>query len=347
MPAVCTVLQLQVGVVQHVHHMQMTIEALEDHHLLDHVMRNLDSFGDIARCSAVSRAWRSISQNVQLTYIAVNTEDRCLTPADDAIILQHVRLCEARGMFRQLQRMYLVLGEYSASFAQQCFATSFFVSLVAFMTSASRPPNIIGTWPLRSCHLAGKFPLMPAVLCLPKTVQILILEPDHSTCPGCVYLHVFSKFAQLQRLEICAKGSPDGRDCTSFVLDGVLESLQTLYLLDKGVLQVSDGYRVTSCLPALQHIGVAVSSFNARALLALPGLKIAALRVTNAKWMQFTPAPYSSLRILLLDSHATVVDTDDVRIGAIGDCILSCPFKLYCQQFHCNSHGRTGALTSQ
>ena len=178
-------------------------------------------------------------------------------------------------------------------------------------------------------------------------MQILILEPDHSTCPGCVYLHVFQKFAQLKRLEICAKESSDGRDCTSFVLNGVLESLQTLYLLDKGVLQVSDGYSVTSCLPALQHVGVTVSSFNARALLALPRLKIAALRVTHAKWMQITPAPYSSLRNLLLDSHATVVDTDDVRIGVIGDCILNCPFKLYCQQFHCNSDGRTGSLISQ
>ncbi len=312
---------------------QTSVASLEDEQMLAQVLRHVNSLKDIARCSAVSRSWHAASQAVQLLSIAMDTGDRQLTSDNAATVLQKFQLCEARGMFRQLQQIYLAVGAYSPHFVRQGSTTSFFLSVVKVMSSGPQMANISSSWPLRSCHLSGVFPLIPAVLCLPVTVKHVILEPDFSTCPGYVHLHVFSRFVNLQTLEIRAKGSLADRGRTSFLLDCVLGSLQTMYLLDRGVLVVCDGFSLGTSLPTLRHFGAALNSFNARALLALPELKFAALHVTNAKWVQFSVEPSSTLEVVLVDLHTTsVIGKAGVKVGALVECVSLCPFNL------CNRH---------
>ena len=312
--------------------LQTSVASLEDEQMLTQVLRHLNSLKDIARCSAVSRSWHAASQAVQLLSIAMDTGDRKLTSDNAAAVLQRFQRCEARGMFRQLQQMYLAVGVYSPQFLQQGSPISFFLSMVKVMSSGPQMANISSSWPLRTGHLSGVFPFIPAVLCLPVTVEHVILEPGSSTCPGHVDLHVFDRFVNLQTLEIRAKRSR-ARRRISFLLDCVLASLQTIYLLDRGELVVCDGFSLGTSLPALRQFGAALNSFNARALLALPELKFAALRVTNAKWIQFSVEPSSALEVILLDLHTTsVIGKAGVKVGALGECVSLCPFNL------CNRH---------
>ncbi len=105
-----------------------------------------------------------------------------------------------------------------------------------------------------------------------------------------------------------------------------------MYLLDRGELVVCDSFSLGASLPALRHFGAALNSFNARALLALPELKFAALHVTNAKWVQLSLEPSNSLEVVLLDLHTTsVIGKAGVKVGALGECVSSCPFNLCIQ----------------
>jgi len=312
--------------------LQTSIASLEDEQMLMQVLRHLNSLNDIARCSAVSRSRHAASQAVQLLSIVMDTGDRKLASDNAATVLQQFQRCEAQGMFRQLQQMYLAVGAYSPYFVQQSSTTSFFLSMVKVMSSGPQLANISSSWPLKTCHLSGVFPLIHAVLCLPDTVEHVILEPDSRACPGYIHLHVFGRIVNLQTLEIRAKDFLVHRR-TTFLLDCVLGSLQTIYLLDRGELVVCDGFSLGTSLPTLRHFGAALNSFNARALLALPEVKFAALHVTNAKWIQFSLEPSSSLEVVLLDLRTTsVIGKAGVKVGALGECVSLCPFNL------CNGH---------
>ncbi|DBA85909.1 TPA: hypothetical protein ACH3X1_005453 [Trebouxia sp. C0004] len=108
--------------------------------------------------------------------------------------------------------------------------------------------------------------------------------------------------------------------------DCVSGSFQTMYLLDRGVLVVRYGFSLGSSLPTLRHVGAALNSFNARALLALPELKFAALHVINAKWIQFSVEPSSSLQVVLLDLHTTsVIGTAGAKVDALRECVRCVP----------------------
>ncbi len=296
--------------------------------MLTHVLTHLNSLEDIARCSAVSRSWHAASQAVQLLSIAVDSGDRKLTSDNAAAVLQRLQHCESRGMFRQLQQMYLAVTRYSPQFLQQGSTISFFLSLVKVVSSGPQLANISSSWPLRTCHLSGVFPFIPAVLCLPVTVEHMILEPDSGTCPGHIELHVFGRFVNLQTLEICPKRSRFRRGRYHF-LDCVLASLHTIYLHDRGELMVCDGFSLGTSLPALRHFGAALNSFDSHALLALPELKFAVVRVTHAKWIQFSLDPSSSLEVVLVDLRTTsMIGKAGVKVGALKECVSLCPFNL-------------------
>ena len=302
--------------------------------MLTQVLRHLSNLKDIARCSAVSRSWHAASQAVQLLSIVVDSGNRKLTSDNAAAVLQRLQHCEARGMFGQLQQLYLAVRVYSPQLLQQGSPISFFLSMIKVTSSGPQMASISSSWPLRTCHLSGVFPLIPAVLCLPVTVEHVIFEPDSSTCPGHLDLHVFGRFVNLQTLEIHAERSRSCRRIRriSLFLDCVLASLQTMHLLDRGKLMVCDGFSLGASLPALRHFGAALNSLNARALLALPQLKFAALRVANAKWIQFSLDPSSSLEVVLLDLRTTsVIGKAGVKLGALGECVSLCPFNL-CSQ---------------
>ena len=315
--------------------LQTSIASLEDEQMLMQVLRHLNSLKDIAQCSAVSRSWHAASQAVQLLSIVMDTGDRKLTSDNAATVLQQFQRCEAQGMFRQLQHMYLAVGAYSPYFVQQSSTTSFFLSMVKVMSSGPQLANISSSWPLKTCHLSGVFPLMRAVLCLPDTVEHVILEPDSSSCSGYIHLHVFGRFVNLQTLEIRAKGLLVHR--TTFLLDCVLGSLQTIYLFDTGELVVCNGFSLRTSLPTLRHFGAVLNSFNAHALLALPELKFAALHVIDAKWIRFSLERSSILEVVLFDLPSTSVTMigkarPGVKVGVLGECVSSCPFNL------CNRH---------
>ena len=233
-------------------------------------------------------------------------------------------------MFRQLHQMYLAVGAYSPQFFQQQGSPkSVFLSMIKIVSSGPQLANLSSSWPLRTCHLSGVFPFIPAMRCLPVTVEHVILEPTSKAWPGCVYLRTFDRFVNLQTLEIRPKHFLAHRQRTRFHLDCVLASLQTVYLLDSCELAVYSNFSFGTSLPALRHFGAALNSFNARALLALPKLKFALLRVINAKWIQFSMEPSSSLEVVLLDLRTTsVIGKAGVKVGALGQCVSSCPFSL-------------------
>ena len=259
----CNAIIQQAGLV-----LQTSIASLEDEQMLTQVLRHLNSLKDVARCSAVSRSWHAASQAVQLLSIAVDS-DRQLTSDKAATVLQQLQRCEARGMFRQLHQMYLAVGAYSPQFFQQQGSPkSFFLSMIKIVSSGPQLANLSSSWPLTTCHLSGVFPFIPAMRCLPVTVEHVILEPTSKAWPGCVYLRTFDRFVNLQTLEIRPKHFLAHRQRTRFHLDCVLASLQPIYLLDSCELAVYSDFSFGTSLPALRHFGAALNSFNACALLA-------------------------------------------------------------------------------
>ena len=109
----------------------------------------------------------------------------------------------------------------------------------------------------------------------------------------------------------------------------MLASLHTIYLHDRGELMVCHGLSLGTSLPALRHFGAALNSFDSHALLALPELKFAVVRVTHAKWIQFSLDPSSSLEVVLVDLRTTsMIGKAGVKVGALKECVSMCPFNL-------------------
>ena len=161
---------------------------------------------------------------------------------------------------------------------------------------------------LTSCQLSGNFQLMSMVQSLPVSLQHLVLEQDHCKCRQRAFsLSMFGKFGCLRTLHIdiwyFLLGF-DG-DPRSYILDVALPSLETLYLLHAGHFLQSPDFALAACLPSLRHVGANVDLNCAQALLNLPELEVAALKLTknpNGNVAHLTVSKSSKLNWLVLDT---------------------------------------------
>ena len=308
-------LNLLVDLVCRPHHTETSRLLLQVHDavlttpgLLARVLNHLGCIKAIARCSTVNKCWQAASQQVQLRSIVLAPANGLtLAEAECFLEVYKKRKAQAQGTFSQLRHIDICITKIPAEDVQTDMVRgdSLIQSLLTILTIPVHKD--INTSMLTSCQLSGNFQLKSMAQSLPVSLQHLVLEPDHRNCKQRAFnLSMFGKFVHLQTLHIDIWYhllGVDG-DPRRYILDVALPSLETLYLLHDGHFLQSPDFTLAACLPSLRHVGANVDVDCAQALLNLPKLEFAALRLTknpNGNVAHLTVNKRSNLNWLVLD----------------------------------------------
>ncbi len=282
------------------------------------VLNQLGCIKAAARCSTVNKYWQAAFLQVQLRSIALTPANGVLTLAGAECVLEVCKKLKVQGMFSQLQHINICITKITAEDVQTGMVRddSLIQSLLTILTIPTHKG--ISTSMLTSCQLSGNFQLMSIVQSLPESLQHLVLKPDHRSCEqGAFDLSMFGKFGCLRTLHIDIWHSllgVDG-DPRSYILDVALPSLETLYLLHDGYFLQSPDYKLAACMPSLRRVGANVHVDCAQALLDLPELEFATLKLTE------NPNTFGSVERLTVckRSHLNWLVLDHFRLAQMLD----------------------------
>lgn len=258
--------------------------VLQNHELLLQILSNLTSLKDLACCAPVSRKWHAAVQSVQLTSIIFDTKGRELDAASLRSVEMFIKIYKARGTFEHLRKAEFSISSSNEPF--QCKMQSYMLRMVllaVYLLPRNLDPSPASR--LTTCSLEGWFSLAILARWLPQTLQHLRLRPGRVSETTWEYLSVFSRFDELQSLEIDVSCF----DCRNerhefyFEINTSMRNLRSLCLLGahSSILTVSCHICdcLPACLPKLQHIGAAVRPLAAQAMLHLGTLKFAAFDI--------------------------------------------------------------------
>ena len=197
-----------------------------------------------------------------------------------------IKTYKARGTFEHLRKAEVSM-IYSSNDPLHCNMQLYMLRMV--LLAVYLLPRNLDPSPgsrLTTCSLEGWFSLATLARWLPQTLQHLRLRPGRVSETNWEHLSMFSRFDELQSLEIDVCCFDRRNECDEFLfeIDTSTHNLKSLCLLGahSSVLTVSCHIRdcLPACLPKLQHIGAAVRPLDAQAMLHLGTLKFAALDIT-------------------------------------------------------------------
>ena len=136
-----------------------------------------------------------------------------------------------------------------------------------------------GCWSLTKCHLDGPFDFTCTPSLFPVSLEHLTLHPNPSDIDPMLVLDEFSRFPNLQHLQIdlgIPTGFPIPVSDTAFFLNEPLPSLKSLFLTPY-LLCIPNDLEATTVLPIVQHLAVHVEQSMAKDLFNLVQLEYLSL----------------------------------------------------------------------
>ena len=234
------------------------------------ILGKLDNTYDLARCSTVSRCWRSAAANVRPTSLTIpgGRFRGNLTRCDH--MLHWLQQKHRQNFFGNLRSLSLSLKPHNnGGYTDDIHAALMAGAGLGILTLA-------GLWHLDSCEIVGPFDLNQVVLLLPASLQYLDVKMDLEVNYGdalFVLLSKFQRFPELRSLRLSVHGlAPDTELDQYFELDAdaVLGRLKCLHLSPMRLHSVAD---VSVALPHLTHAVLTISASEGQSYLDLPSIE--------------------------------------------------------------------------
>ena len=155
------------------------------------VLSCLESFQDLVRCSAVSKAWKEASQRVQPVSLELQVDHWTSPSSANKVgllesILQSLQLQQRKGRFCTLRHLHLSM--YWPGAAPSGTMQLFMQSIL----------TLAGSWELYSCYITGICSLYETTALLPSCLQHIALNSSIGDAE-CVR-HVLDKMKRFPKL---------------------------------------------------------------------------------------------------------------------------------------------------
>lgn len=292
------------------------------------ILNCLEDVEDVVRCGVVKKSWLAASKLVQIRSLRLAPfEASDPTPYKAHGLLQQLQRWLSHGNLDSVQKLVVKTADHQTDYAN---------TVQVFVASAVM---IAGFCRLQECYLHGHVDFQAAARLLPRTLKKLALCSEPFSVDWDVSqplkMSCFSRFSQLQSLEICVS-NPDGESVQDYLplfceIDtACLQHLTSLFVAPC-CLRLGVGSSFANHLPMLQHVQAHIVCEDAQGLFDLPSIFSLQLVICKgaSNICELVVSEYSSLRQVRV--QADTDDDDNVMIPIVYLNIKKKDIQCWCQ----------------